>query len=188
MFPLVVLLLLMFVVADCWMMLEFEDLSSNLGLKVDVGLSDYFLDKLKKLKSVAGLFHFNSLSVNSLTPFAYYGVLTLPLGDWICIFYLCPLFTVYIAHFWLKEELPNCCILVPSTTLTVLGVLMVSQFDGDVDWDGSPSMVLCDFADPHRLRNPLAAVRNDGVDADRLRLRPDGHRIELFLVVPARGR
>eukprot|EP01084_Bolivina_argentea_P286236 490996_1 len=57
----------------------------------------------------------------------YYGVITLPLGDFQCIFYISPLMTVLFASVLLKEKLPETYILIPSILLTVIGVILVSQ-------------------------------------------------------------
>jgi len=60
-------------------------------------------------------------------PLIWYGVLTVPLGDFNCIYNLYPLLTVFLAHFWLKEALPSWFVLVPSSVLSLGGVLLVSQ-------------------------------------------------------------
>eukprot|EP01083_Nonionella_stella_P251798 868361_1 len=57
----------------------------------------------------------------------YYGVITLPLGDLQCIFYLSPLIAVFLASLGLSESLPNLFILIPSILLTVCGVILVCQ-------------------------------------------------------------
>lgn len=60
-------------------------------------------------------------------PLFWYGVLTLPLGDVNCIFYLEPLMAIYAAHLILGERLPPWYILIPATILAVCGLLLVSQ-------------------------------------------------------------
>eukprot|EP01084_Bolivina_argentea_P029871 55422_1 len=57
----------------------------------------------------------------------WYSVDRLPLGDLQCIMYQSPLFVVYISAIWLKERLPNLYILIPSTILTITGIICVSQ-------------------------------------------------------------
>ena len=60
-------------------------------------------------------------------PMVWYGVLTVPLGDYNCIYNIYPILTVYIAHFWLKEALPEWFILIPATILSLVGLLLVTQ-------------------------------------------------------------
>lgn len=60
-------------------------------------------------------------------PLFWYGVMRLPLGDFICIHYMEPLLVVFIAAIFLKEALPNPFILIPSVILTFGGIIMVSQ-------------------------------------------------------------
>eukprot|EP01084_Bolivina_argentea_P117837 209192_1 len=57
----------------------------------------------------------------------YIALILLPIGDIQCIFYQAPLLTVYVSAFCLKEKLPSYFILIPSTLLTVTGIICISQ-------------------------------------------------------------
>lgn len=90
----------------------------------------------------------------SLTAFGFYtGILTLPLGDLQCLFYTAPLLTVFFGNIWLKEKLPKWYILIPTTLLTIFGVIFVSQ----------PSFII-DNIDPDN-KNDSESLRIDGIIA-----------------------
>jgi len=87
---------------------------------------------------------FRALCYCTSVPLFWYGVLTLPLGDLNCIFYLEPLMAIYAAHMVLGERLPPWYILIPATILALGGLLLVSQppflynlFGQETDSDGT---------------------------------------------------
>eukprot|EP01084_Bolivina_argentea_P014901 27875_1 len=57
----------------------------------------------------------------------YYAMYLLPLGDASCIFLQGPLWIVFIAHIFLKEQLPKLIIFVPSLILTLIGIILIIQ-------------------------------------------------------------
>eukprot|EP01084_Bolivina_argentea_P026655 49587_1 len=56
----------------------------------------------------------------------FWAITVIPLGDASCIFYYCPLLIIFIAHFYLKEALPNIFILISSLILTISGITFIS--------------------------------------------------------------
>eukprot|EP01084_Bolivina_argentea_P117836 209191_1 len=63
--------------------------------------------------------------LNSL--FHYVSIILLPIGDAQCILFQAPLIAVYIGAIWLKESLPSFYILIPSTTMVICGIVLMSQ-------------------------------------------------------------
>eukprot|EP01084_Bolivina_argentea_P104474 187063_1 len=57
----------------------------------------------------------------------YFTIYRLPLGDAFCIFYQAPIWTVFIARIYLKEQLPNLWVLIPSVLLTSSGIVLITQ-------------------------------------------------------------
>eukprot|EP01084_Bolivina_argentea_P099782 179314_1 len=57
----------------------------------------------------------------------YYSVERLPIGDLECVFQLSPLLTVFIAVVFLKEQLPQMFIFLPTVIFTIVGILILYQ-------------------------------------------------------------
>ena len=57
----------------------------------------------------------------------YYAVIRLPMGDLQCLFYQSPLWIIFCCWFFFGDRPPTWFILTPSTILTVVGVICVSQ-------------------------------------------------------------
>eukprot|EP01083_Nonionella_stella_P202069 738599_1 len=79
----------------------------------------------------------------------YYGLLRLPVGDELAIFYQGPLVTVLLSWLYLHESLPKLCIFIPSLLLTGFGILILAQppfllkFIANDDYEPLDAIAIC---------------------------------------------